>query len=395
MRRFPIPVVSTPSRPDRGIGTMPRIDLSSIISETRVFLGTRQDHVAMSGLPGYDGSLSLYNLVGSVIKLREALGNRLSDDTEAEPYFNVLRLNIGVLANGVNADDSGIDYPSMLTAVERAVEALERIEARRSKATRGEQKPTFTIGQPAPMRNSGNRADPYYASTALLSKTAALPPFSGSVAPLGPDGPSAPERIPYETLDRKIGWFKPAPPTEFFRGVERREGAYKGFWHVHRTPDGIWVCHFSFDGYRPSKRSATGQQCAHWQITPKQAEIWFVENGQAPPPILFEDLARQPPPPRGDGQDVVFASGRASPEEELALELRRRNRKIPALLVEYLVGRDVADAQDIAVAVHDHRNTPDKTISANCRRTNKAAERLGSPLRYEFKGARVFKSMRR
>jgi hypothetical protein len=97
---------------------------------------------------------------------------------------------------------------------------------------------------------------------------------------------------------------------------------------------------------------------------------------------LVEPARESPVPPEAD----------LNTEEWLALELRRIDRKTPALLVEYMRGRTVADSQDIAVAVHDHRNTTDGAIGANCRRTNEQAERLGSPWRYEYKGSKVFKS---
>ena len=123
-----------------------------------------------------------------------------------------------------------------------------------------------------------------------------------------------------------------------------------------------------------------------------RAMMWPAANPTDLPPSGTKSPAGSAVTPREGEQAGPAASGSMSPEEELALGLRRQKKMVRALLVEYMIGRDVADVQDIAVAVHDHRNTSEKAISLNCRRTNKAAERLGSPFRYQSRGGKVFKS---
>ena len=110
-----------------------------------------------------------------------------------------------------------------------------------------------------------------------------------------PIAPCSPKLLPYLTwphVGGKIRWFDPAPPTESWRGKQQYDeiGLHKGFWHLFRTRDGVWICCFGFDEYQPSIRRATGQEIHHYQVLPGGANRWFAKNNQSPPEILFRDL---------------------------------------------------------------------------------------------------------
>jgi hypothetical protein len=119
--------------------------------------------------------------------------------------------------------------------------------------------------------------------------------------------------VPYRPLRGGTAWFDPASPTQFWTGVRRWDdaGVHKGHWHLHRTLDGAWICHFSFDESRRFE-PADGQGRVHWQITPKQAERWFALNQQSPPEVLCKDLEEA-----ATGQDPTLP-GAASIADETA-----------------------------------------------------------------------------
>jgi hypothetical protein len=80
-------------------------------------------------------------------------------------------------------------------------------------------------------------------------------------------------------------------------------------------------------------------------------------------------------------------------ERLLAAELRRQGKAIPAALVECMISRESATAEEIAEKVHGDPLISEDAIGTNCRRTSGAAEPLGSPLRYRYRGGHVFKEL--
>ena len=116
-------------------------------------------------------------------------------------------------------------------------------------------------------------------------------------------------------------------------------------------------------------------------------------NGEDPAKLVMDadELMRAvsprlepPPPPPKAGEPT-------EEEKKLVLELKRLRWKKPAALVEFMVGRDSATAESVGEAVHEHEETSEDTIGANCRKINPVAERLGISLRYHCWSAVVFK----
>jgi hypothetical protein len=79
-------------------------------------------------------------------------------------------------------------------------------------------------------------------------------------------------------------------------------------------------------------------------------------------------------------------------EEALALKLRSLDKPTEAALVECMVGKKNETALEVGRIVHDDDAALEKTIRANCRRTNADAESLGSPFRYRLSSGVVFKT---
>jgi hypothetical protein len=92
-------------------------------------------------------------------------------------------------------------------------------------------------------------------------------------------------------------------------------------------------------------------------------------------------------------REVEQAEDPNAVERLLAAELRRQGKAIPAALVEYMIGRESATAEEIAEKVHGDSLISEDAIGTNCRRTSGAAEPLVSPLRYRYCGGHVFKEL--
>ena len=135
--------------------------------------------------------------------------------------------------------------------------------------------------------------------------------------------------VPYRPLGGGTAWFNPASPTQFWTGVRRWDdaGVHKGYWHLHRTPDGTWISHFNLDESLQSE-SGDGSRHVHWQITPKQAERWFALNQQSPPEVLCNDIEEA-----AAGQDRILP-GAANAAEGPASGTARRVAPRPTALIQ-------------------------------------------------------------
>ena len=151
--------------------------------------------------------------------------------------------------------------------------------------------------------------------------------------------------LPYATWPHdagKVGWFDPAPPTESWKGREQRDedGLYKGFWHLFRTPDGIWISCFGLDEHRPFVRRGIGQDIPFWQVLPEGANSWFAKNDQSPPEILFKDIeaakatSEQIPFKIRTPNGTVFTYGNASADHEIDVDAMAVDRIAEARRVD-------------------------------------------------------------
>jgi hypothetical protein len=73
--------------------------------------------------------------------------------------------------------------------------------------------------------------------------------------------------------------------------------------------------------------------------------------------------------------------------------LRKMGKGKRATLVEYMADKEEAAVEDVAVAVHDHKETSEKTIRQNADRTNDDLVEMGIPLSFRVVAARVFRDI--
>ncbi|MGP0065931.1 MAG: hypothetical protein ACLQGP_20320 [Isosphaeraceae bacterium] len=99
-------------------------------------------------------------------------------------------------------------------------------------------------------------------------------------------------------------------------------------------------------------------------------------------------------PAATDSGTTVTPHGSVIPltEEAFALELRSLGKPTEAALVEFMTGKKSARGVEVGRNVHDDEAASDKTIRANCNRTNEDAESLGLPYRYRLSSGVVFKT---
>lgn len=197
--------------------------------------------------------------------------------------------------------------------------------------------------------------------------------------------------------------------------------------HLFRTPSGRWVIlrrHdrprriVDFDDLLPSDY--------FYEASLEEAASWFIEkweddgSDQLPPQIetylAQMDLESAGPPPAGPTEPAsppnarppdhdapgpapaTDADQRGGPaidadeeERSLALELRRRRMRVPAQLVDHMIGRESCPGIDIAAEVHDNPDATGKTLHANCRKVNEVAEELALRIRYNYRSEYLFK----
>lgn len=94
---------------------------------------------------------------------------------------------------------------------------------------------------------------------------------------------------------------------------------------------------------------------------------------------------RQPEGEPHEGDRIDYAA--------VVSTLRKAGKRVQAALVEYMVDKKEATAEDIAEHVHKDSNTTEKAMRANANKTTASLEDMGIPVRFRLASGRMFRDI--
>ena len=154
------------------------------------------------------------------------------------------------------------------------------------------------------------------------------------------------------------------------------------------TPSGIDVTNVTGEK-REGPSNPLSQNADSSEPTPFGIEALMPEGE----PAAIADGCRQDDGRAAESRDLWSEIPPVIDYEALATALRKRRKRTPAALVEYMASRTEATAEEIAEHVHGDPSTGDNAIWNNAKRASDALASMGSPLWFRFASGRMFREI--